>query len=32
MAKSHGLSLQFIRMELSRFNVEPKRNDLVSGE
>ncbi len=32
MAKSHGLSLQFIRMELSGFSVEPKRNDLVSGE
>ncbi len=31
-AKSHGLSLQFIRMELSGFNVEPKRNDLVSKE
>ena len=30
--KSHGLSLQFIWMELSGFNVEPKRNDLVSGE
>ncbi len=32
MAKSHGLSLQFIRMELSGFNAERKRNDLVSGE
>jgi hypothetical protein len=31
MAKSHGLSLQFIRMELSGFNVEPEQNDLVSG-
>jgi hypothetical protein len=31
-AKSHGLSLQFIQMELSGFNMEPKRNDLVSGE
>jgi hypothetical protein len=31
-AKSRVLSLQFIRMELSGFNVEPKRNDLVSGE
>jgi hypothetical protein len=32
MAKSHGLSVQFIRMELSGFNAEPNRNDLVSGE
>ncbi len=32
MAKSHGLSLQFIRMELSGFNIEPKQNDLISGE
>ncbi len=32
MAKSHGQSLQFIRMELSGFNAEPKRDDLVSGE
>jgi hypothetical protein len=32
MAKSHGLSLQFIRMELSRFNAEPEQNDFVSGE
>jgi hypothetical protein len=32
MAKSHGLSLQFIKMELSGFNVEPKQNDLESGE
>jgi hypothetical protein len=32
MAKSHGLSLQFIRIELSGFNVEPEWNDLVSGE
>ncbi len=32
MAKSHGLSLQFIWMELSEFNVEPKQNDLVSRE
>jgi hypothetical protein len=32
MAKSHGLSLQFIQMELSGFNAEPERNDLVSGE
>jgi hypothetical protein len=31
-AKSHGLSQQFIKMELSGFNVEPERNDLVSGE
>ncbi len=32
MANSHGLSLQFIQMELSGFNAEPERNDLVSGE
>jgi hypothetical protein len=32
MAKSHGLSLQLIQMELSGFNMEPKRNGLVSGE
>jgi hypothetical protein len=32
MVKSHGLSLQFIQMELSGFNVEPKQNDLVSKE
>ncbi len=32
MARNHGLSLQFIRMELSGFNAEPKRNDLVFGE
>jgi hypothetical protein len=32
IAKSHGLSLQFIRMELSGFNAEQKRNDLESGE
>ncbi len=31
-AKSHGLSLQFIPMELSGFNTEPEQNDLVSGE
>jgi hypothetical protein len=31
-AKSHGISLQFIQMELSGFNAEPERNDLVSGE
>jgi hypothetical protein len=31
-AKSHELSLQFIQMELSRFNTEPEWNDLVSGE
>ncbi len=30
--KCHGLSLQFIRMELSQFNMEPKQNDLVSRE
>ncbi len=30
--KSHGLSLQFIQMELTGFNVKPERNDLVSGE
>ena len=29
MAKSHGLSLQFMQMELSGLNAEPKRNDLV---
>ncbi len=32
MAKSHGLSQQFIQMELSGFNVEPELNDLLSGE
>jgi hypothetical protein len=32
MAKSHGLSLQFIQMELSGFNAEPEQNNLVSGE
>jgi hypothetical protein len=32
MAKSHGLSLQFIQMELSGFNAKPEQNDLVSGE
>ncbi len=32
MAKSHGLSLQFIQMELSGFIAEPNRNDLVSRE
>ncbi len=32
MAKSHGLSLQFIQMKLSGFNAEPKRNNLVSIE
>jgi hypothetical protein len=32
MAKSHGLSLQFIRIELSGLNTKPKQNDLVSGE
>ncbi len=32
MAKSHGPSLQFIGMELSGFNMEPKWNDSVSGE
>ena len=31
-AKSHGLSQPFIQMELSGFNTEPERNDLVSGE
>jgi hypothetical protein len=31
-AKSHGLSLQFIQMELSGFNAEPKWNGLVSRE
>jgi hypothetical protein len=32
MAKSHGLSLQFIRMEQSGLNAQPERNNLVSGE
>jgi hypothetical protein len=32
MAKSRGLSLQFIQMELSGFKVEQKLNDLVSRE
>jgi hypothetical protein len=31
-AKSHGLSQQFICLELSGFNVEPEQNDLVSRE
>ncbi len=31
-AKSHGLSLQIIRMELSGFNAEPERDNLVSQE
>ncbi len=31
-AKSHGLSLQFIPMELSGFNTVPEQNNLVSGE
>jgi hypothetical protein len=30
--KGHVLSLQFIQMELSGFNTEPKWNNLVSGE
>ncbi len=30
--KEHGLSLQFIKMELSGFNTEPEWNDLVSRE
>jgi hypothetical protein len=32
MANSHGLSLQFIRMEFSGFNAELEWNDSVSGE
>jgi hypothetical protein len=32
MAMSHGLSLQFIQIELSGFNVKPERNGLVSRE
>jgi hypothetical protein len=32
MAKSHGLSQQFILMELSGFNAGPKQKDLISGE
>ncbi len=32
MAKSHGLSLQLIWMELSGFNLEPEQNDLASRE
>ncbi len=31
-AKSNGLSLQFIQMELSGFNTEQEWNDLVSRE
>ncbi len=31
-AKSYGLSLQFIQMELSGFNAEPEWNDSVFGE
>jgi hypothetical protein len=31
-SKEPWLSLQFIQMELSGFNVEPERNNLVSGE
>jgi hypothetical protein len=29
MAKSHGLSLEYIQMELSGFNVEQKRNKQI---
>jgi hypothetical protein len=32
MTKNHGLSQQFIQMELSGFNAEPEWNDLVSRE
>jgi hypothetical protein len=32
MAKSHGLLLQLIRMELSGFNTESEQNNLVSKE
>ncbi len=32
MAKSHGLSQQFIQLELSGFNAEPKWEDLISEE
>jgi hypothetical protein len=32
MAKSHGLSQQFIHMELSGFNAEPEQKNLVSRE
>ncbi len=32
IAKSHGLSWQFIRMELSGFNAEQNQNNLISGE
>jgi hypothetical protein len=32
MPKSHGLSQQFIQMELSGFNAEPEQKDLVFGE
>ncbi len=31
-AKSHGLSQQFIQMELWGFNAEPEWKDLISGE
>ncbi len=31
-AKSHGLSQQFIQMELSGLNAEQEQNNLVSGE
>ncbi len=32
MSIQHGLSLQFIQMEQSGFNVEQERNDIVSRE
>ncbi len=32
MAKSHGLSQQFIWMELSGFNAGPKQKNLITGE
>jgi hypothetical protein len=32
MASTHGLSQQFIQMELSGFNAEANWKDLISGE
>jgi hypothetical protein len=30
--KNHGLSRRFIQMELSGFNAEANRKELISGE
>jgi hypothetical protein len=32
IATSHGLSQQFVQMELSGFNAEQNKKDLISGE